>query len=311
FIKEKVPDPGWFDQNRYINYYLLNEEGKILKSQGTRFIPQLSKKRFQVSNSSPNTFQQMELGYIGGDLGNYFHTTYNQDFTTLTDHQSISLQTNYFPEINALRVFNSLYQFENEKMVFGMGNLSRNDELNIFGRGAYLGWKDDEYIFSFGAINHNANLVGSFDPKYGNTGNSFYFDVEQQLKNYWKLKSSVVGNFNPDMNHGIWSVGFQKETETEFYLFKTGAGINFDAQEMKAPGGFVDFQIQKKIGKFSFYGNNYLATLDHPGRRAGQQIYLNQLKYNVSDSRAVNLIARQRFFFQHLHPDFPFLVPIV
>jgi hypothetical protein len=295
-IHEKVPGIEWFEQNRYINYYLLNEEGRILKSQVTRFIPHLAKKRFQAPNTSPNTFQQMELGYTGGDLGNFFHTRYSQDFTTLTERQSLSFQANYFPEINELRVFNSLYQFENEKMVFGLGNLSRNDELNIFGRGIYLGWKEDEYVFSFGAIIHNANLAGSFDPRYGNTGNSFYFDVEQQLKNYWKLKSAMVGNFNPDMNHGIWSIGLQKETETELFLINTGAGINFDAREMKTPGGFLDFQLQKKLGKFSFYGNNYLATLDHPGRRAGQQIYLNQLKYKLSDSWAVNLIARHRFF---------------
>ncbi|MCB0663381.1 MAG: hypothetical protein KDC24_11620, partial [Saprospiraceae bacterium] len=279
-----------------ISVLVQDENNKIIRSLSSLLVPRLSKKVFTPSNSSNNTLENIQLGYQGGGLGNNFALEYQKDFLDLESNSSISFQSNYFHETNELRVINSYYLYEDEKWLYGLGNLSKNDELNIFGRGAYVGWKQDEYTFTFGALNHNGNIVAPIGEKNNVRGNSVYMDVDQKLKNYWNLKSVIVGNFNPNDNKAVWSVNFSKETESSFWSLKGGVGVNFDKKEIKAPGGFAEVIGFKKLGRFSVDLNNYVATLDHPGRRAGQQIYLNRFYFNPTPSWRMAFESKIRAF---------------
>lgn len=188
---------------------------------------------------------------------------YNLDLTTWKNSYSPPMARNTF------------VSYTNQ--VFGVtaGNINKNLDLNLSGRGGFLMLNDTAAndTYEVGYIDGNSNLIGNRQNTFFPVGNAGWGTFTHTAKN-WELGTSAIYEVNPILNSrsAILANNF---TLTKFKGFRTSASLsaghtteyeNGSKTEPSYAGGVI---INGGLNKFLFNSQNYFSSGYYPGIRRG------------------------------------------
>lgn len=189
---------------------------------------------------------------------------YNLDITTYQN-------SNYSPTM----VRNTFIGYDAYNMGIKAGNINKNLDLNLSGRGGLFVLRDTalKNQYEVGYINSNTNLFGNGNNIFFQTGSAAWGTFMHQGKT-WQLNSSGLYELNPMLrstnmilaNELSWSVARKM-----FFSMTASAGRTDDYQENNnAKYSFAaGFSASGSSGKLIVNSVNYLSSGYYPGYKRG------------------------------------------
>lgn len=188
---------------------------------------------------------------------------YNLDLTTWKNSYSPPMARSTFVSYN------------NERFGFAAGNINKNLDINLSGRGASITVNDTAANNSYeaGFIDGNSNLLGNKSNTFFPVGNAGWGTFTHTAKN-WELASSAIYEVNPILNSRSAILG-NNFTLTKFKGLRAVASLsggytteyeNGNKTEPSFAGGIL---VNGTINKFVINSQNYFSTGYYPGMRRG------------------------------------------
>lgn len=178
-------------------------------------------------------------------------------------------------------VRNTWVDVKNRNIGIRAGNISRNIELNLTGRGVSASFNDTarNNVYEAGYISANPNLVGTY---YGffPAGEAAWGSVRHQEKK-WQLQSSAVYETNPLLNARNYLLS-NEFALLSFKDIKVTTAFNVSHQQAlrltdASKFGFATgLAANGKAGKLHFTSSNFYSTAHYAGLRKGAFVLSNR-----------------------------------
>ncbi len=188
---------------------------------------------------------------------------YNLDLTTWKNTYSPPMARSTFITYN------------NEKFGIAAGNINKNLDINLSGRGASVSVNDTSSNNSYeaGFIDGNSNLLGNKSNTFFPVGNAGWGTFTHTAKN-WELASSAIYEVNPVLNSRSAILG-NNFTLTKFKGLRAMASLsggytteyeNGNKTEPSFAGGLL---VNGTFRKLVINSQNYFSSGYYPGMRRG------------------------------------------
>ncbi|SKB83676.1 carboxypeptidase-like regulatory domain-containing protein [Daejeonella lutea] len=165
--------------------------------------------------------------------------------------------------------------YNNDKFGFAAGNINKNLDINLSGRGASFSVTDtaSDNAYEVGFIDGNSNLLGNKSNTFFPVGNAGWGTFTHTAKN-WELASSAIYEVNPILNTRSAILG-NNFTLTKYKGLRAMASLsggyttefeNGNKTEPSFAGGLL---INGTIKKLVINSQNYYSSGYYPGMRRG------------------------------------------
>jgi len=234
--------------------------------------------------SAQNAFSQNGYYWINGGS-----TLYLPSDTRLLWHTDATIYK-YNPGNPYLR--DTWINVENHGRGVTIGNLSRNLDLNLYGRGAAVYAFDSLHstYYESGVIDHSSNLIQSQGSDKGFTlsrAMASWALMRHQLKQfYWQSaaiyqKDEMTATNNTLVTNDFkWNGWHHLRMEASI-----GAGLSSDLQGInhQKAGALASFSITGAINqKLSISSSNIFSTSYYPGQKKGAQVISTRMGYRAN-----------------------------
>lgn len=187
--------------------------------------------------------------------------------------------------INKPFLRNTYVSYEANNFGVLAGNITRNFDLNLNGRGGAVFFVDtankDQY--EIGYIDNSFNLIGIQQSVYNSEG-SFWGRFEHSgkkfgLKNTFIHNKDSYFNTNNDLIGNELSYILNKNMRLSA-MFNIGNTSSF-ADDVRRTGLLGSINFEGKIGPLFLTSSNLLSTAYYPGNRKGSAIFTERLNYSI------------------------------
>jgi len=221
---------------------------------------------------SPNESYLMQgRGTLGLPEG---RISYNLDATVYKD-------AGYSPAI----IRNTYISYEAFNMGLKAGNISKNMDINLNGKGGEFFLNDtaahNQYIGGY--IHSNSNLLGERYESIFSSGKAAWGSFIHTSRQ-WQLNSDAIYELNPFL--GVINMLFsnqlrlkQKDFRYSFTLNSGRASGYQNSEEVKF-GFAAGIDVVGSVKYFSLNSNNYFSTGYYPGLRQGALSFSERVTYN-------------------------------
>lgn len=219
-----------------------------------------------ISISSQGMFSQNEA-YLMNGRGNLELNSgnlgYSLDYTKWKSSYSPSMMRNTW------------LSYQSDKVGIMAGNINKNMDINLNGRGASIFVNDttNNDTYEVGFIDGNSNLIGSGFNRFlppGSAGWATYSNVKED----YLLSTSIIYEVNPLQNSKNAIVG-NNFTLTKLKGFRVLANLSaghttqLDKVSVIKPSFASGLNINGTINKLVINSNNYYSSAYYPGMRSG------------------------------------------
>ncbi|MGZ3871382.1 MAG: hypothetical protein ACXVJD_00615 [Mucilaginibacter sp.] len=182
---------------------------------------------------------------------------------------------------------NTFLSYETHNMGLTVGDINRNFDINLYGKGAAFSFKDTarRNVYEAGYINANPNLFTETAAGYPSLGTVGWFSNAHKSK-HWELISYVLQQKSPMLNvnnlllsnqlnwfsspklyiSGILSAGSTMELSSNNRKYSWATGLN-------ATGKLND--------NWDYASSNYLSSAFYPGIRSGATTFSEKITYTT------------------------------
>ena len=188
---------------------------------------------------------------------------YNLDLTTWKNSYSPPMARNTF------------VSYSNQKFGLMAGNINKNLDINLSGRGASFTLNDTSSNNSYeaGFIDGNSNLLGNKQNTFFPVGNAGWGTFTHTAKN-WELASSAIYELNPVLNSrsGILTNNFTFTKLKEISAMATVSGgytTEYENGNKTEPSFAGGLSINGTLKKLVINSQNYFSSGYYPGLRRG------------------------------------------
>ena len=238
---------------------------------------------YQYQDNPENSFTMMTQN-VGHDYASYqlygggsAETPYGR----LGIHTDATLWKN----ASAPYLRNTYVSYEGYHMGFMAGNLSRNLEANVNGRGFSAFYVDTaaNNNYEIGMVDRSSNLIDPFN-LFGSSGKAMWARFKSHQKKL-QYKSTVLyeADTYTRADNLISANEFNIMNVKNFRIFaELNAGHTQDQQDAaKQKTGYLGtFNTDGKLGKFSFSSNNTFSSAYYPGLRRGLLTFNERINYS-------------------------------
>jgi len=193
---------------------------------------------------------------------------------------------------------NTYLSYETHNMGISAGNITRNFDMNLNGRGvaAFIADTSKDNRYEAGYIDNSANLIGPGYYTY-DSGKSGWFGFEHNGQRL-SIRNSALYNKDPFMqannllfgNEISWAAG--KKVKIGVTL-SGGTTSSFEHQEQIKTGVLAGFNIDANIGDLYLNSSNLKSSDYYPGIRRGSDIFMERISYNAD---RLNIWAAYNYF---------------
>lgn len=188
---------------------------------------------------------------------------YNLDITTWKNSYSPPMARNTFVSYN------------NQKFGITAGNINKNLDINLNGRGGNLMLIDtaSKNTFEAGYIDGNSNLLGNRQNTFFPVGNAGWGTFTHTAKT-WELGSSAIYEVNPILNSRS-AILANNLTLTKLKDLRSSASISggytteYENASKPKPSFAGGLNINGNLNKFLINSQNYVSSGYYPGIRRG------------------------------------------
>lgn len=199
---------------------------------------------------------------------------YNIDATIFKN----SLNSPYFRD--------TFLSFEKSNFGFSAGNITRNFDLNLNGRGATAFFTDTATLnnFEVGYIDNSSNLIAPNNYRY-DAGRSAWAKIEHRGTDL-KIKSTLVYNKDPFVQVNNFLIG----NEIKWYTkskYRISGSLNVGRTSDYTDAGYSKMGLlggmsfDGVLGSFSVSADNLISSPYYSGLRKGMAIFSERLTYNL------------------------------
>ncbi|WP_411272882.1 hypothetical protein [Daejeonella sp.] len=188
---------------------------------------------------------------------------YNLDLTTWKNSYSPPMARNTF------------LSYENQKFGFVAGNINKNLDLNLSGRGASFSISDTSSNNSYeaGYMDGNSNLLGNKENTFFPVGNASWGTFTHTAKK-WEFASSAIYELNPVLNSrsAVLSNNFTLSNIKDLRAtasFSGGYTMEYENGNRREPSLAGGLSINGMLKKLVINSQNYYSSGYYPGIRRG------------------------------------------
>lgn len=198
---------------------------------------------------------------------------YNLDVTTYKNAYSPTMARNTF------------LSYQNEKMGFMVGNINKNIDINLSGRGASVFLNDTTSTDSYevGYIEGNSNLFGNGYNSFFPAGNAGWGTFTHTSTD-WQLATSVIYEVNPLLNSKSAILGNDYSyTKIKGFRFvanlSAGHTTQYDNESMVRPSFAGGLNVNGTLNKIVINSQNYISSSYYPGMRRGALSFTERITW--------------------------------
>ncbi|UAY55391.1 hypothetical protein [Arachidicoccus terrestris] len=260
--------------------------------------------------------------YLGTDM-QYYELIGNGKFKTGNDDVQYELNALYYPSNyrSSFMLMNSHINYTTDKWNIRAGNIYRDDEMLLNGRGGSVQLKPSpSSSIRVGYLNNNYNLLGSFNDNYFNSGHTVYGDYSRKLQNNTQIKGLFIQQWDPAYKgNNTLSGGTIKFGISDRHYLKLGAYVSYHVKGLKPVaepssnwGQAALVSYSGAIGKWQLQSSNYFSSPSYAGYRKGavnllERIALttdNRLNFWAQFSEINNHTDRIYNYFGYFNPSY-------
>ncbi|SDM86852.1 hypothetical protein SAMN05421813_12642 [Daejeonella rubra] len=227
----------------------------------------LSSQSMFSDNQSYLLYGQGDLELKSGQLG------YSLDYT--------KWQNSYSPSM----MRNTWVSYESNNMGITAGNINRNMDINLSGRGANVFMNDttNNDSYEVGYLDGNSNLIGQDFYNFMPTGSAGWGSYTHRKENS-EFSTSVIYEINPMLNANSAILG-NTYTLTKFKGLRIQANLSagntsqYDSTSIVKASLASGLNITGTIKKFAISSSNYFSTGYYPGMRRGALSFNERLTW--------------------------------
>lgn len=170
---------------------------------------------------------------------------------------------------------NTWLSYQTDKVGIMAGNINKNMDIYLNGRGASISLNDttNHDSYEFGFIDGNSNLIGNGFNRFlppGSAGWATYSNVKED----YQLSTSVIYEVNPlqNTNNAIFGNNFTLTKIKGFRILanlSAGHSTQMDKVSVIKPSFASGLNINGTINKIVINSNNYYSSAYYPGMRSG------------------------------------------
>lgn len=184
-------------------------------------------------------------------------------------------------------VRNTNIGYENAMMGMRIGNINKNLDLNLSGRGAefFLNDTSRNNQYGVGYLSSGSNLLGDrYFPGFSG-GKSAWFSFVHSVKR-WQWNSDAVYERSPFLNAESFLLNNQLRLKSKHvsysFLFNTGRSAEYLHGNKIRFGLAAGIDLIGSLKDFNFNSINYLSTGYYPGMRQGALSFSERMTYTKS-----------------------------
>jgi hypothetical protein len=289
-INKQMLALGTFD----INITCLYEDGDIA-GMGSVYIQSLRNKKSFNDNDQLGYVESNALGHEFDMSGQFLFTPYetyqirggsNIHFDKNNSNLAYSVDAQFYKQPNIEPyIRNTFLTYEKNNNNLTIGNIMRNYDLNLYGRGISVSIDDTarKKFFEVGWMDESYNLLGKSNYAYYENGKAIWGNINLKKKEWW-LKSVVINETNPVYDEK----NFIQTNELDFQINKhllvktiiDGAYTGTITNSETAISGAGGLNLEGDWGKLRFNSENFITSPYYPGIKRGSKIFNDRLTFS-------------------------------
>lgn len=289
-ITSKMLDFGDFN----VTITSLNEHGDIIGI-GTVIIQSLkSSKKFNYPTTNQDDFIKLEENnidisaqYLFSPFETYqLRSASSVYFNDSKSKLSYSVDGQFWKEVGIIPYFRNTYlEIENNRNKITVGNIFRNYEMNLVGRGisAFATDEKQNKSFEIGFIDQSFNLIQKSNFSNFENGSAFWARINENGKNL-NIQSTFIFEKNPINNEKTYlnsnEFNLQLTSKIKMHGYANSAYSFLISNSKSIFSGAGGISLEAKFNKILFISENQTASPYYPGIRRGSSNFSQRFTYN-------------------------------